>query len=136
MRVVRGSMQTNPNRRKFYIIAAAILLAVIGTAVFITAYIDYSYVKIEVVSNSSTTFVVSYDSTSATLTPSENATVEVLPHVNVTITATVTSPDVILRWEVSGATPTQKGPDAIYFVTGGGGTTVQVAVELGTNSSD
>ncbi len=128
-------MQTNPNKRKFYIIAAAILVAVIGTAVFITAYIDYSYVKIEVVSNSSTTFVVSYDSTSAPLTPSENATVEVLPHANVTITATVTSPYVILHWDVSGATPTQKGPDTIYFSTGGGGTTIQVSVELGTNSS-
>jgi hypothetical protein len=128
-------VQTNPNRRKFYIIAAAILIAVIGTAVLITAYVDYSYVKIEVVSNSSTTFVVSYDSTSVTLTPSENATVEVLPHANVTVTATIASPSVILRWDVSGATPTQKGPDAIYFVTGDGGTTIQVSVELGTNSS-
>ena len=135
MGIVRDSMQTNQNRRKFYIIAAAILVAVIGTAIFITAYIDYSYVKIEVVSNSSTTFVLSYDSTSATLAPSENATVEVLPHANVTITATIASPSVILRWDVNGATPTQKGPDAIYFVTGNGGTTIQVSVELGANSS-
>ena len=112
-------MEANRNRRKFYII---------------TAYIDLSYVKINVVGNSSTSFAISYDSTNATLPTSESATVEVLPHVDVTITATVTPPSTIVRWDVSGATFTQRGQDSITFVTGGGGSAIQISVEL-TNSS-
>ncbi len=127
-------MEANRNRRKFYIITAVMLVAIIGTAVFITAYIDLSYVKINVVGNSSTSFAISYDSTNATLPTSESATVEVLPHVDVTITATVTPPSTIVRWDVSGATFTQRGQDSITFVTGGGGSAIQISVEL-TNSS-
>lgn len=127
-------MQTNTNKRKFYIITTVVLITIIGTAVFITAYVELSYVKINVVGNSSTSFVVSYDSTSATLPSSESATVEVLPHVNVTITATVTAPSSILRWTISGVAFTQRGQDVISFVTGGGGSVIQVSVEL-TNSS-
>jgi hypothetical protein len=123
-------MQKNPNRRKFYIITAVVLIAVVGIAVFITEYVEYSYVKIEVVGNSSTSFVLSYDSTSASLSPSENATVEVLPHADVTITATVSAPYSILRWDVIGVTPTQNGPDSIHFLTGSGGQTILVSVEL------
>lgn len=127
-------MQTNANRRKFYIITAVILTAIIGTAVFITAYIQLSYVKINIVGNHDTSFVVSYDSTSAALPSSESATIEVLPHVNVTITATVIASSSILYWDISGATLHQSGQNAISFVTGGGGSTIQVSVVL-TNSS-
>lgn len=127
-------MRSNRNRRKFYIITAIVLVAIIGTAVFITAYIELSYVKIDVAGNSSTSFAISYDSANATLPSSESATVEVLPHVDVTITAIVTPPSTIVRWDVNGATFTQTGQDTITFVTGGGGSTIQISVEL-TNSS-
>ncbi|MDG6926381.1 MAG: hypothetical protein JRN09_07480 [Nitrososphaerota archaeon] len=128
-------MKANPRRRQFYVITALVFAAILGIAVFIVADLEFSYAKIEILGNSQVSFVISYDSTSATISPSENATVEVLPHVNVTVTATVSAPYTVIHWDVVGAVPQQKGPDAIVFLTGAGGSTVQLSVELGTSAS-
>ncbi len=128
-------MKANPRRRRFYVITALVFAAILGIAVFIVVDLEFSYAKIEIVGNSQVSFVVSYDSTSATISPSENATVEVLPHVNVTVTAMVSAPYTVIHWDVAGAVPHQKGPNAIVFLTGAGGSTVQLSVELGTNAS-
>jgi hypothetical protein len=126
---------TKTNQRRFYIITAAVLIAILGVAAIIVVDTEYSYVKIEVLGNSATSFTISYDSTSTNLTPSENATVEVLPHANVTVTASVSPPYSVLKWDVSGATTSQKGANTIQFVTGQGGSVILIALELTRNSS-
>ena len=128
-------IQATQNRRKFYIITGLVLITIIGTAIFIVAYMNYSYVKIEVVGSSSTSFVLAYDSISTPLSASENATVEVLPHANVTITASPTAGYTVVRWNVSGVTFTQKAPDSINFLTGQGGTAIRVSAELARANS-
>jgi hypothetical protein len=128
-------METKARRRRFYIITALVFVAILGIAVFIVVDLEFSYAKIEVTGNSQVSFTVSYDSTTASISPSENATVEVLPHVNVTVTATVSAPYAIAHWNVTGAVSYQRGPDAIDFLTGAGGSTVQLSVELTTNQS-
>ena len=127
-------MQRAPNRRRFYIITVIVLVAVLGSALFIFEYLQYSYVSIQVLGNKETSFTVSYDSTTASLSPAQNATVEVLPHANVTITAHVASPYSVVKWDVAGTTFTQKGQNEVNFLTGGGGAVILVSVEL-TNSS-
>lgn len=123
------------NRRRFYIITAIVLVAVLGSALFIVEYLDYSYANIQVLGNKETSFTISYDSTSTSLTPSENATVEVLPHANVTVKAQVASPYDIVRWDVVGVSFSQEGPDSINFVTGAGGSVVHIAVEVAMSNS-
>lgn len=128
-------MKTSPRRRRFYIITAAIFVAILGFSVLIVEYVNYSYVKIEVTGSSDASFVVSYDSTSATINASQNAAIEVLPHANVTVTAYPVASYGVVNWSVNGATATGKGPDAIDFVTGQGGSTIKVSAELAANSS-
>lgn len=129
-------MQTSPKRRRFYtIITIVVLVAIVGSAALIVVYIDESYVRIEVVGTSDASFVVAYDSTSVTLSASENVTVEVLPHVNVTVTAVAVTPYTVVHWDISGAAATQKGQDAIVFPTGEGGSVIRVSAKLATNSS-
>ena len=129
-------MLTTPKkRRRFYAITALILIAIIGSAIIIVAYEDESYVRIEVSGTANASFVVSYDSTSVTLSASESATVEVLPHSNVTITAEPVAPFIVIRWDVSGATVTPRGQNSINFLTGQGGSSVHVSAELAANSS-
>jgi beta-lactamase superfamily II metal-dependent hydrolase len=128
-------MQTPSKRRLFYTITAVVFIAILGTAVFIVMYLDDSYVKIEVSGTSNTSLVVSYDSTKLTLSPSENATIEVLPHANVTITANPTAPYTVVHWDVGGASAIEKGQDSVNFLTGQGGSAIQVSVALATNSS-
>lgn len=128
-------MQVASKRRRFYIITVAVLVTIIGSAAFIVEYVDGSYVRIEVIGTSGASLVVSYDSTSVTLSASENATVEVLPHVNVTITANLASPYTVVHWDISGATAAQKGQNSVDFLTGNGGSVVHVSAELTTNST-
>lgn len=128
-------METTRPRRKFYIITAVVLIVIFASAALLIEDIGYTYVNIQVVGNSKVSFVISYDSSTTSLAPSENATVEVLPHVNVTVTATVASPYAIQKWDISGVTFTQKGEDSVDFVTGSGGSVVQVSVELATGQS-
>jgi beta-lactamase superfamily II metal-dependent hydrolase len=128
-------MQTTSKRRLFYTITAVVIVAILGTAVFIVVYLDDSYVKIEVTGTSNTSLVLSYDSTKLTLSPSEDATVEVLPYANVTITANPTAPYTVAHWDVGGATATEKGQDSVNFLTGQGGSAIRVSVVLATNSS-
>ena len=123
------------NRRKFYIITATVLIAILGAAALIVVDVEYSYVKIEVLGNSATSFTISYDTTGTTLTPSENATVEVLPHANVTVTVSVSSPYSVLKWDVSGVTASPEGANSIRFVTGQGGSVILIALQLAKNSS-
>jgi|SRR5271154_370034 beta-lactamase superfamily II metal-dependent hydrolase len=128
-------MQTTSKRRLFYTITAVAFVAILGTAVFIVVYLDDSYVKIEVTGASNTSLVLSYDSTKLTLSPSENATVEVLPHANVTITANPTAPYTVAHWDVGGATAIEKGQDSVNFLTGQGGSAIRVSIVLAANSS-
>jgi hypothetical protein len=129
-------MQVTSKRRKFYTITVVVLAAIIGSAALIVVYVDDSYVRIEVSGTSKASFVVSYDSTSAPLTASENATVEVLPHVNVTITADPVAPYEVVSWQVSGATAVKVGQNSVDFLTGPSGSLVRVSAQLGTNSTD
>jgi hypothetical protein len=128
-------MQGRSKRRRFYAITAVVLVAILGTAVFIVEYIDDSYVKIEVTGARNTSLVLSYDSTSLTLSPSENATVEVLPHANVTVTADPAAPYTVVHWDVIGVTAIDKGNDSVDFLTGQGGSAIRVSVALASNSS-
>jgi hypothetical protein len=128
-------MQATSKRRRFYIITVVVLVTIIGSAALIVEYVDGSYVRIEVTGTSKASFVVSYDSTSVTLSASENATVEVLPHVNVTITASPASQYAVVHWDISGATAAQKGQNSVDFLTGQGGSVVDVSAELATNST-
>lgn len=128
-------MQEPSRKRRFYVVTVVMLAAVIGSAALILAYVDSSYVRIEVAGNSHASFVLSYDSTSVTLSASENATVEVLPHANVTITAIPVSPYAVVRWDISGTTTTRIAQNAVSFPTGQGGSTIHISAYLATNST-
>lgn len=123
-------MDTQRRRRRFYLITAVVFAVIIVAAVGIVAYFDYSYMSVEIYGNNNASFVLSYDSTNVTVSIAENATVDVLPHANVTLTAVVSSGYVVSGWVVSGATYRSVANDAINFVTGGGNTVITVSVEL------
>jgi hypothetical protein len=129
------TVQAKARKRKFYIVTVLILVAVIGSAAVIVEYVDSSYVSIEVIGSSHASLALSYDSTSVTLSASENATVEVLPHASLTVTADPVSPYTVVHWDVSGPTATQEGQNSVVFQTGQGGGVIHVSAELATNSS-
>ena len=123
------------SRRRFYIITAGVFAAIVIAALGIVLYYDYSYVNVEIAGNDNAYFVLSYDSTSVTLNVSESATIAVLPHADVTVTAVVSSPYAVSGWTVTGATYTRVTNDSVSFMTGSGDTTIQVSIELVSNST-
>jgi preprotein translocase subunit SecY len=107
----------DPTRRKFYIITIAVFLVIVLFATAIIVYTEDSYVKIEVTGTAHAYFVLSYDSTSATIPVSQNITVEVLPHVNLTISAYPDALYNVSSWNTSGAQVLRMGNDTISLMT-------------------
>lgn len=122
----------DPTRRKFYTITVAVLLAIFLIAGAILVYTEDSYVKIEIAGTDHAYFVLAYDSTNVTISSSQNATVEVLPNANVTITAYPNATYSLLSWRTSGADVLRTGDNSISFLTGKGGSTVQISAVLET----
>ena len=124
----------NQNQHKFYLITIAIFVAIglFVTATFVSTY--YSVVSIEVTGSSRAYFVLSYDSTNATIPFSRNVTVDVLPHVDVTIAAYLNSSVTLSSWRVSGAQVVGTGNDTVIIMTGQGGSTVKVTAVLETGT--
>ncbi|MDA4112475.1 MAG: hypothetical protein OK474_00300 [Thaumarchaeota archaeon] len=121
-------------RRRFYIITIAVFLIIILFAAVIIVYTEDGYVKIEVTGTAHAYLVLSYDSTNATIPVSQNVTVEVLPHVNLTISA---YPDPLYNvsgWNTSGAQVLRTGNDTITLMTPQGGDTVKVSPVLSAKS--
>jgi hypothetical protein len=125
----------DPIRRRFYIITIAVLLIIILFAAIIVVYTEDSYVKIEITGTNHTYFVLSYDSTSVTIPTSQNVTVEVLPHANVTISAHPDPQYDVINWSTSGAIVLETGNNTISLLTGQGGDTVNVSAVLVAKSS-
>ena len=123
-----------PTSRRFHIITISVVLAIILLAAAILVYTEDSYVKVEVTGTSHAYFVLSYDSTSTTIPSSQNFTIEVLPHVDVTVTAYPSATYQILSWHTSGAQVTQTGNDTISFLTGQGGNTIMVSAVVSAES--
>jgi hypothetical protein len=121
-------------RRKFYIITIAVFLIIIVFTAAIILYTEDSYVKIEVTGTAHAYFVLSYDSTSATIPVSQNITVEVLPHVNLTILAYPDALYSVSSWNTSGAQVLRMGNDTISLMTPQGGDTVRVSPVLSARS--
>jgi hypothetical protein len=121
-------------RRRFYIITIAVFLIIILFAAVIIVYTEDSYVKIEVTGTAHAYFVLSYDSTNATIPASQNVTVEVLPHVNLTISAYPDSLYNVSSWNTSGAQVLRTGADTISLMTPQGGDTVKVSPVLSARS--
>lgn len=124
-----------PTRRRFHIITIAVVLAIILVAAVILVYTDDSYVKIEVIGTSHAYFVLSYDSTSLPIPSSQNVTVEVLPHVVLTIVAYPNATYQLMSWHISGAQVIQTQNDTISIMTGNGGDTVMVSAILASQAS-
>ncbi|MGA2663856.1 MAG: hypothetical protein ABSF83_02830 [Nitrososphaerales archaeon] len=124
-----------PNRRRFYALTAAILLVVAVVAVAILVYTEDSYVKVEVTGTDAAYFTLSYDSTQATIPYSQNYTIEVLPNANATLVAHPNATYAVVRWETSGADVLGTGNDTINFLTGAGGSTIQISVVLSKGSA-
>ena len=122
----------DPTRRRFYAITAAILLAIFLIAGVMLVYTEDSYVKIEITGTNHAYFVLAYDSTNVTIPSSQNATVEVLPNANVTITAYPNATYTLLSWYTSGADVLRTGNNSISFLTGKGGSIIQVSAVLST----
>jgi hypothetical protein len=126
----------DPKRRRYYIITGSVFLAIFLFAAAITVYTDQSYVKIEVEGTPHAYFFVTYDSTNVTVPVSQNTTVVVLPHVNVTIIGHPDPAYVLSRWTTRGGQVLRTGNDSISIMTGGGGETIAVsAVLLATPSA-
>ncbi len=124
----------DPTRRKFYLTTIAVFVAI---GLFVAAsfvYTDYSFVGIEITGSSRAYFVLSYDSTNTTIHYSQNVTVDVLPHVDVTIAAYLNSSVTLSSWRVSGAEVVGTGNDTVSLLTGQGGGTVKVTAILTTGS--
>lgn len=129
--VVRiGAESMDPKRRRFYIITAVVFLTIILGTVVIVVYTEYSYVRIEVTGSDHAHFLLSYDSTSTPIPLSQNYTIEVLPHANVTIVAYPDASYVLSSWHTSGAQVLKTGNDTIDFLTGQGGETITVSAIL------
>jgi hypothetical protein len=124
----------DPNRRRFYIITIAVFLIIILFATTIIVYTEDSYVKIEVTGTAHAYLVLSYDSTNATIPASQNITVEVLPHVNLTISAYPDALYNVSSWNISGAQVLRMGDDTINLMTPQGGDTVKVSPVLSAKS--
>ena len=124
-----------PTRRRFYALTVVILLAIAVAAVAILVYTEESYVKVEVTGTDAAYFTLSYDSAQATIPYSQNYTIEVLPHANVTLLAHPNATYAVLRWETSGADVLRTGNDTINFLTGAGGSTIHVSAVLSAKGS-
>jgi hypothetical protein len=122
-------------RRRFYIITAAVMAIIFLFAATLVVYTDYSYVKIEVTGTNQAYFVLAYDSTNVTIPSSQSVTVEVLPNVNVTITAHLNATYSLSNWHVSGAEVLTTGNDTVSLLTGKGGSTIQVTAVIVTKPS-
>ena len=127
-------MKSMDTRRKFYIITIAVFLIIIVFTAAIILYTEDSYVKIEVTGTAHAYFVLSYDSTSAMIPVSQNITVEVLPHVNLTISAYPDALYNVSSWNTSGAQVLRMGNDTISLMTPQGGDTVRVSPVLSERS--
>lgn len=123
-------MQPSKRRRRFHIIMAAVLAAIIVGAIAIVVDIQYSYVNVEVEGSPDASFILRYDSTNITLPASQNATVAVLPHANVTIIAITNSSYAVSGWSVTGANYRTEANGTINFLTGSGGSAILVSVKL------
>lgn len=117
-------------RRKFYAITAIVFAAIILVAVAIVVYIDDEYVNVEITGTANASFVLAYDSSNVTLPVSQGATIAVLPHANVTVTAVLGPAYTVSHWDVTGASFHQEGSDEINFLVGPGGSTVRVSAVL------
>ncbi len=124
-----------PTSRRFHVITIAAVLAVILIAAVILVYTEDSYVKIEITGTSHAYFVLSYDSTSVTIPSSQNWTVNVLPHVDLTIVAYPNATYQLLSWHTSGGQVIQTQNDTISIMTGNGGDTVIVSATLASEAS-
>jgi hypothetical protein len=124
-----------PTRRRFHLITTAVVLAIILVAAVILVYTEDSYVKIEVTGTSHAYFVLSYDSTNVTIPSSQNETIEVLPHVDVTIMAYPNATYQLLSWHTAGGQVIQTENDTISIMTGNGGETVMVSAILASEAS-
>ncbi len=124
-----------PSSRRFHIITITVVLVIILIAAVILVYTEDSYVKIEVTGTSHAHFVLSYDSTSVTIPSSQNETVEVLPHVDVTIMAYPNATYQLLSWHASGGQVIQTENDTISIMTGNGGDTIMVSAILASEAS-
>jgi hypothetical protein len=122
-------------RRRFYIITVAVMTIIFLFAAILVVYTEDSYVKIEVTGTNEAYFVLAYDSTNVTIASSQGLTVEVLPNVNVTITAYPNATYSLSNWHVLGAQVLSTGNDTISLLTGKGGSTVQVTAALVTKPS-
>ncbi len=120
----------DPKRRRFYVITAAVMAIIFIFAGTLVVYTEDSYVKIEFTATSQAYFVLAYDSTNATIPSSQSVTVEVLPNVNVTITAHPNATYSVSNWHISGAEVLTTGNNTISLLTGKGGSTVQVTAIL------
>lgn len=128
-------MQPGQRKRRFYVITAGVFIAIVAAAIAIVAITEYSYVNVEVHENTHVSFVLAYDSTNVTISSGENATVAVLPSANVTLTAVVDPSYAISGWVVTGATYHQETGDAISFLSGSGGGTISVSVDVVNGST-
>jgi hypothetical protein len=117
-------------RRRFYIITAVVIAIIFLFAAILVVYTEDSYVKIEVTGTNEAYFVLAYDSTNVTIASSQTLTVEVLPNVNVTITAYPNATYSLSNWRVSGAQVLSTGNDTVSLLTGKVGSTVQVTAVL------
>ncbi len=125
-------MDPGRRRRRFYLITAIVFAAILVGAAAIVLYIDYSYVSVKINGSPQVSFLLAYDSTNVTLSASENATIAVLPHANVTIVATVSPNYTISSWLVSGVVFRERS-GIVNFITGSGGSTITVSVQLKQN---
>ena len=123
-----------PTSRRFHVITIAVVLAIILAAAVILVYTEDSYVKIEVTGTSHAYFVLSYDSTNVTIPSSQNVTVEVLPHVAVTIVAYPNATYQLLSWHTAGGQVISTENDSISIMTGNGGGTVAVSATLASEA--
>jgi hypothetical protein len=78
--------------------------------------------------------VLSYDSTNVTIPSSQNVTVEVLPHVAVTIVAYPNATYQLLSWHTAGGQVISTENDSISIMTGNGGGTVAVSATLASEA--
>lgn len=113
-------------RRKFYLVTIGVFVVMLLFVAAVFIYTDYSYVGVKITGSSSAYFVLSYDSTNATIPFSENITVDVLPHADVMVAAFPNSTVMLSTWKVSGAQVVSAGNDTVTFLTGQGGSTVRV----------
>lgn len=111
------------------------LLVVFGLAL---GFIEYGYattVSLTVSESPHASIVVFYGSANATIPENQSAVVQLPPHANVTIEAFPEAPFQVQGWSVSGVSITNTGQDKITLLTGSGGSSIVVSVELSDGPS-